>query len=40
MRYSRLLFAIVFLVASTVAAHADTFTYTYTGHDFTGVIAP
>ena len=40
MRFSRLLFATVLLVASTVAAHADTFTYTYTGHDFTSVSAP
>jgi hypothetical protein len=40
MRYSRLLFATVLLVASTVAAHADTYTYTYTGHDFNDVSAP
>jgi hypothetical protein len=36
----RLLIATVVLVASTVAAHADTFTYTYTGHGFTDVSAP
>jgi hypothetical protein len=40
MRYSRFLFSTVLLAASTVAAHADTFTYTYTGHDFTTVSAP